>query len=263
MSPSPRAVRDVTYAVVDGVELQLDLHLPPPSEQRVPLAVYFHGGGFEVGSRTDYEPTRAAAIAARGVAVASVSYRLVGVAAFPAQLDDARAAVDWLRAHGAQWGLDTRRIGVIGASAGGYLAGMLGLGAPEAGVAPAAAAAVVWGGMLDLGMLSNGSPLELELFPLGPDGGLLGSPYDPANPAHRAVNPIANVTADAADFLLLTGDRDRVIDAAQSERLHTALVLAGAHSTLVVVGGAGHEDPAIDAPEYADLIAGFLRSRLG
>ncbi|CAG7611941.1 alpha/beta hydrolase family protein [Leucobacter soli] len=258
MTDAVRSQRGITYRSVDGIDLELDLHVPTGAEAP-PLAIYFHGGGFEVGTRSDYEETRALALAARGIAVATVGYRLAAAAPFPAPLEDARAAAAWLRAHGAEYGVATERIGSVGASAGGYLAAMLALevdGAP-----PVVDAAVPWFGPLDLAFMTGGTPLELELF--DPAESFLGAAYDPRRPEHVGLNPIANVTRGASPFLLLTGDRDRVIDAAVSERFHTALTLAGVPSTLVTVGGAGHEDPAIDAPEYADLIAGFLRSRLG
>lgn len=256
-----RSERDLVYREIGGHQLQLDLHIPAGVETP-PLVAYFHGGGFEVGSRTDYEQTRAIALAERGIAVATVSYRFLSDARFPAPLEDARAAIAWLREHAGDYGISTARIGSMGASAGGYLAAMLGLANADTGLEAAVEVAVPWFPMLDLQQESSGSPLEQRLFPVQPGHGLIDGLYDRADPGHRALNPIANVSAAAADFLLLTGDRDRVMPAAHSQRFHDALVLAGANSTLVTLGGIGHEDPAFDVPEYADFIAGFFRSRL-
>ena len=258
MSEAVRTQRDITYRSVEGIDLALDLHLPADAGTSVPLAVYFHGGGFEEGARTDYEETRALALAARGIAVATVTYRLADAAPFPAPLDDARAAVAWLRQHGGEYGLATERIGSVGASAGGYLAAMLALEA--GGEAPLVQAAVPWFAPLDAAFMVNGTPLERVIF--DPAESFLRELYDPQRPEHVALDPLANITRRAAPFLLLTGDRDRVVPAEVSARFHTALTLAGVPSTLVTVGGAGHEDPAIDAPVYADFIAGFLRAHL-
>ena len=100
MSESVRSLRNIVYRSIGGEELRLDLHLPRRASGPVPVIAYFHGGGFEIGARADYEQTRALALAERGIAVATVSYRLLGAARFPAPLDDARAAISWLRANG-------------------------------------------------------------------------------------------------------------------------------------------------------------------
>ena len=122
---------DLEYAQVDGVSLRLDIHRPQ-SDEPVPAVAYFHGGGWRRGSRADHLDTRLLRAAGDGIAIVSVSYRLLDVATHPAQLHDAKAAVRWLRAHGAEHGLKTDRIGAWGASAGGWIALMLGFTAGNA-----------------------------------------------------------------------------------------------------------------------------------
>ena len=119
-----RILRDLTYATVDGAALQLDLYLPDDYAKPLPLVVWIHGGGWVSGQRS---PCPIARLATRGYAVASISYRLAqGVAVFPAQLHDCKAAVRWLRTNAWRFGCDGERIGVWGASAGGHLAALLG-----------------------------------------------------------------------------------------------------------------------------------------
>lgn len=263
MTAPVRTERDLVYATRDGRELALDLHVPDGASEPSPLVVYFHGGAFRVGQRTDSEEVRAMQLAARGIAVATVSYRLLDVAPFPAPLDDARAAVTWLRANGAAHGVATERIGSMGASAGGYLAAMLGLGNPREGVAPAVAIAVPWYAVLDGKLHGGGSALEQRMFPIDGSTGMYAELYDGSNPAHLAIDPMANVTSGAAEFVLMTGDRDRVVSAEESRRFHEALVRAGVRSTLVTVGGAGHEDDAFHDGPYLDYLASVFHSRLG
>lgn len=256
-------VRDIVYRTVDGAELHLDLHRPDTPEP-VPAVVYLHGGGFEIGERTDREENRAMAIATQGVAVATVQYRFSSQAVFPAQLDDARAAVDWVRANGARHGLLTDKVGAWGASAGAHLAALLGVGSPSTDVAPAVEAVVTWFPVLDLEARFTGAPLDDQLAPPSSERGLLGSTvFDRDDPRMRAASPILNVSAQSAPFLLMTGDRDRIVDPAQNARFHDALMVAGGSSTLTIVGGAGHEDPVFESEIHVGLVAAHFRVHLG
>jgi len=117
---------DITYAVYGERALQLDLYQPKNREedQLLPAIVCIHGGGWAKGSRRNHAHI-AQALAARGYVTVSISYRLSGEAPFPAQIQDAKAAVRWLRAHAAEWGIDPDAIGATGLSAGGHLTALL------------------------------------------------------------------------------------------------------------------------------------------
>lgn len=123
-APAPAADviarEDLTYAP----RRQLDLYLPPGPGPH-PVVLIEHGGGWDSGSR-EMERPFARHLAARGYATAPVSYRLGPAGRFPAALHDLKAAVRWLRAHAAEHGLDSARIAVVGMSAGGQLAALLG-----------------------------------------------------------------------------------------------------------------------------------------
>ncbi len=114
-------------------------------------------------------------LAERGFLVASFQYRFTGVARFPAQLQDARAAVAWLRGQAFRYGVAGEKVGAWGASAGGHLAALLALGNPEAGELPDVDAGVAWFAALDFSVLTGGSPLEREILPSATDS-LLGGP---------------------------------------------------------------------------------------
>ena len=107
-----RALREVAY-VENGHALQkLDLYLP--ARPAGPLLVMIHGGGWDGGSKDQPEGLT---LLGRGYAVANIDYRLSQNAIFPAQIEDCKAAIRWLRAHAAHFGYDPQRIGVWGASA--------------------------------------------------------------------------------------------------------------------------------------------------
>ena len=110
MTRTIRRVLDIRYGEVLGYRpLELDLYLPSADELS-PVVVYVHGGGWQRGSRRDPPPLLEAdfydQIAAQGLAVAAIDYRLSGEARFPAPLEDVRTAVDWVRDNAAAYGLE-------------------------------------------------------------------------------------------------------------------------------------------------------------
>src|SRR5262245_29901612 len=110
--PPPQAVtvrEGITYAVHGGAELQLDLALPEGGAGPRPAVLFIHGGGWAAGNRKDYA-TAIREMAREGFVAATASYRFTDKAAWPAQLEDVRAAVRWLRDHAAEHRIDPRRI---------------------------------------------------------------------------------------------------------------------------------------------------------
>jgi acetyl esterase/lipase len=113
--------RDLIYKRVNGAVLTLDLYCPEKVSDRLPVIVWIHGGGWRSGRK---ERCPAVALVQDGFAVASIDYRLTRTAPFPAQIEDCKAAVRWLRANAAKYNLDADRVGVWGMSAGGHLAAL-------------------------------------------------------------------------------------------------------------------------------------------
>ncbi len=123
----------LAYATLDGVPLLLDLYIPPVGASPRPCVLWIHGGGWQGGTRVGI-PSGAVRLLQRGIAVASVDYRLTSQAGqfgsfpviFPAQIEDVKGAARWLRAHAGDYGLDPARFGSWGSSAGGHLSALLG-----------------------------------------------------------------------------------------------------------------------------------------
>ena len=120
-----RAVRGLDYAVRDGKRLQLDLYLPAGGPPAIAVLLV-HGGGWRSGERDNLAPM-AVRLAARGIASATVTYRLADEARYPAAIHDVKAALRWVRANAAAYGIDPQRIAVAGASAGGQIASLAGV----------------------------------------------------------------------------------------------------------------------------------------
>jgi acetyl esterase/lipase len=123
----PAQVQTLTYASRDGVDLVLDLYLPAkPLRRPAPVIVFLHGGGWSGGTRTT-GPDFNRYFAQDGFAMASIEYRLTPSITFPANVEDVRTAVRWLKANASTHGLDAERICLWGTSAGGHLAAVAGL----------------------------------------------------------------------------------------------------------------------------------------
>jgi acetyl esterase/lipase len=266
-----KSLRDLCYATVDGMDLCLDLHIP--ATPGAALVVYAHGGGFQLGDKADAEHERLIGLASHGVAVASINYRHAPQALFPAQIHDMKAAVRWLRGHGGGYGLQTDRIGVWGASAGGYLATMVALSAgdPEfegqlggdRDQSSDVQAAVIWFAPSDLASSGRRSPLEKQILFPSFEAAVLGLDHVVGHTELTSrASAAARVSAAAPSFLIGHGDSDRVVPPSESAALHDALGRAGVASTLTYLAGAGHEDPAFDRPEYHAMTAAWLRSVL-
>ena len=273
MTDGVQVHRDLEFARPDGEPLLLDLHRPD-GDATVPVCVYLHGGGWARGTRGDRAEDRLAPVARAGIAVASIDYRLSGRAPFPAQLDDARDAVRWLRGAGADHGLDTGRIGAWGASAGGHLASLLGLVPDERDGErgdSSVQAVVAFFPPTDLLALAEDPPegppppfmagrppavppLEAQLL------GLSRAQDDPDRA--RAASPLDQVHTGAPPFLLMHGDRDGLIPGVQSSRFADALAAAGVPVQLLRLAGANHEDAAFETPAALGAVSSFLQAAL-
>ncbi|MDQ0770942.1 acetyl esterase/lipase [Pseudarthrobacter defluvii] len=260
-------LRGVEFARVQNAEpLLLDLYLPAedaegPEQGSRPAVIHFHGGGWRTGERSSLGPvvdgfglTPIERLVHAGFVVASADYRLTGVATFPAQLLDAKAAVRWLRTHAADYGVDPQRIFAWGDSAGGHLASLLGLTAGAADFAgpvggqgsevdDQVAGVVAWYPPTDL--LRMGEQARPDAVVRADDPGsreslLIGAQPADAPDKARAASPLTYVHADAPPFLLIHGTADRFVPVAQSTGLAEALEGAGAAVELLLLEDADH-----------------------
>jgi acetyl esterase/lipase len=263
LPPGVKVERDLAY-VPDGHERQkLDLYLPEKAAGRLPIIVWIHGGGWRNGSK-DRPP--GVSMVSNGYAVASINYRLSQHAVFPAQIEDCKAAIRWLRANADKYHLDSDHIGVWGASAGGHLVALLG----------------TTGSIKELegtgGNLDRSSQVQavVDLFgptdllqmggshnaPKSPESLLIGGPLQESKEKAARANPIAYVTKDTAPFLIFHGDMDKSVPISQSEMLADALKQAGVEVTYKPITGAAHGGPAFSSPENLNLVKAFFDKHL-
>lgn len=118
--------KNLTYVNYGRRALQLDLYRPENPKRKVPLVVLVHGGGWMHGYRENLMPI-ATRLAQQGYAAAVISYRLSPEAKYPAAIQDAKAAVRWLRSHAQKYGLDANHFAIAGCSAGGQIASLTGV----------------------------------------------------------------------------------------------------------------------------------------
>jgi acetyl esterase/lipase len=262
MTASVRQFPDLCYAAIPGYRpLELDLYLPE-GDGPWPVVVHVHGGGWQRGSRRHPLPRLGPdfydRLAGHGLAVAAIDYRLSGEARFPAQLEDVRAAVGWVHDRAASYDLDPSRVFLWGDSAGGHLALLAGLtGAKVHGI-------VAWFPVTDLA----GLPADIAAAGGVPDPGpqsrealLLGAPAGIVPDLARQASPLAHAGPDAPPVLLMHGDADDMVPAAQSVRLAEALRTAGADVELVLVPGATHMwNGARDVSAIVRRSAEFVRA---
>ncbi|MEP7188738.1 MAG: alpha/beta hydrolase [Roseiflexaceae bacterium] len=262
--------RDLAYVANGHARQNLDLYLPSDGQQ-LPLIIWVHGGAFRMGSKEGLEfdavPLEYLAL---GYAVASINYRLSQHALFPAQIEDCKAAVRWLRAHAEQFKLDANRFGVWGPSAGGHLAAMLGttgaVTAFEVGehlnVSSRVQAVVDYFGPTDFLQMDDQRPPDGMLHnpPDSPESQLIGGAIQEHKQRVAQANPITYVTNDAPPFLIVHGDRDPLVPYQQSALLDAALRQAGVPVTFYPVVDAGHG--GFTDPRVPELTQAFFTKHL-
>jgi acetyl esterase/lipase len=247
-------LRDLEYVPQGQERNRLDLYLPEKGEGRLPVIVWIHGGGWEAG---DKRSGPAIAFSGKGYAVAAINHRLSQHAIFPAQIQDCKAAIRWLRANAGKYRLDADHIGVWGASSGGHLAALMGTtadvkefegdgGNPEQ--SSRVQAVVDWFGptnFLTAGIKDTRT-------------NLLGA--DPRKDPERATkaSPAAYVSKDSSPFLIMHGDADATVPYEQSVTFAEALKKAGAEVTMVTIKGGGHGGAGFETMETMKQIEDFL-----
>jgi acetyl esterase/lipase len=253
---------DVTYSTIPGFRpMVVDIYMPPKKGGPKPLILYIHGGGWVAGhtrhsGALSNFPAVMANLASEGFVVASLEYRLSGEAPFPAQLQDARAAIRFLKSNAALYGIDPARVGVWGGSAGGHLAALAALSCGDTSLdaVPAAAdsecvqAAVTWYGVFDFAPMLARSAASGSLS--AAENGLLRCTLAscPAQ-AVKAVSPASYIDAKDPPFLLIHGESDAVVPVSQSRDVEVKMKAAGMSVESIYIPGVDHSFIGSTAPE--------------
>jgi len=234
-------LKDVVYG--KGGDRDLKLHILRPKtapKDPMPVLVWIHGGAWVAGSR-DSGINLLPRFARRGYFCATIEYRFSKEALFPAQIEDSKCAIRFLRSQAKEYNLDPHRVGVWGSSAGGHLVALLGTSAAvkelegkggHAEQSSRVQAVCDFCGPADFPKWGDQS------HPAVPK--LLGGAVKDKPELAAKASPVTHITKDAPPFLIVHGDKDTTVPLSQSEALHAALMKAGIDSTLHVVKGGGH-----------------------
>ena len=276
-----RKALNIPYALL-SVAQSLDIYLPDADDGPFPVIIAIHGGAFMGCDKADLQVLPMLEGLQRGYAVVSINYRMSGEAQFPALVQDAKAAVRWVRANAQHYSLDPQRISAWGGSAGGYLVNMLGIsaGVPE---------------LEDLGLGNPEQPCHVQavvawyapanflkmdehlaesglLAPPGfrhneansPESLLLGQIITAIPERVKAANPETYIRPDGPPILLQHGTRDPVVPVQQSIELADKLrqVWGKERVTLELLEGAEHADARFETPENVARVLDFLDKHL-
>lgn len=260
--PAVRLYKDLAYLPNGHPRQKLDLYVPENRGALMPLIVWIHGGGWMGGSKNHCPPLP---WTGKGYVVASVDYRLCQDAKFPAQIEDCKAAIRWLRIHAKEYRIDPDRMAAWGDSAGGHLASLLGTagdisdweeGLPA--VSSRVQAVIDWYGRADLTRVST-DPTRAN----SPSALLLGGCGKGVTELAKKASPILHVSKDDPPFLIMHGTVDSVVPLRQSQAFAGALKEAGVETRLVILSGASHGGEEFLSSEQVKIIDAFLNEHLG
>jgi acetyl esterase/lipase len=241
---------DVEYGKAGEVPLLLDVFKPKAAadeSKRRPVIIWIHGGGWQNGNKSSGLGRIGAWVAEGDYVGVSVGYRLSGVATWPAQIHDCKAAIRWVRANADKLGIDPEKIGVWGSSAGGHLVSLLGTSGDvkelegangSAGVSSRVTCVVDYCGPSDFMRFARSGASAANAN--GPVVKLLGGPVAEKEAAAREASPVTYVTKDDPPFLVVHGTADRTVPFPQGERFYERLKEAGVDATFVKIDGGGH-----------------------
>jgi acetyl esterase/lipase len=262
------ATLGVDYALAHGQRLRADVYVPDEPGLH-PAILYLHTGAWITGDR---DPGASLRQARRGYVVVSIDYELAPLSTWPAQIEDAKAAVRWMRANASRFRIDPDRIGVFGASAGGHIASVLGtsggvaaleglsLGNPS--YSSRVRVVVDFYGPTDLTKLEE---QKLPCYPgldandpFLPPSLLLGCAIQQCADKAATANPMTYITPDDPPFLILHGALDCLVSFQQSTMLYDALRAKGVYASLHILPTAGHADEHFDELPNQQLVSDFF-----
>jgi len=261
--------RDLIYKRINGRALGLDLYSPSRPSGPLPVIIWLHPGGWSKGRKEGHSP--AVTLVDDGYAVASVDYRLTGVAPFPAQIEDCKAAVRWLRANASKYNLDPDRIGVWGFSSGAHLAALLGT---SGGVSElegngdnisyssrVQAVCVVSGpgDLLQQYREALAAPAKMNPKVKPALEALIGGPLELNKAKAMAASPISYISKDDPPFLIIQGENDITVPVSVTKSFFAALKAAGVDATLEIATGRGH---GVGGPKFQPMIKTFFDKHL-
>lgn len=274
----------IIYSQIKSAVAIRQLHmslLVPRNTDLKPAIVYFPGGGFTSAAWDKFIEMRMA-LAQAGFVVAAAEYRTVPDT-FPAPVIDGKAAIRYLREHAKEYGIDPQRIGVLGDSAGGYMAQMMALTNGDKSFeqgdflnqsSDVQAAATLYG-ISNLLNIGEGFPAAIQKVHESPavteallvhgsafrdwPGAAIGSDKQKA----LAASPMGHLNGKKPPFLIMHGSADTLVSPVQSEQLYKALKAEGNKADYVLLEGAEHGDDHWYQQPVIDRVVSWFKATLG
>ncbi len=257
------AIKNVTYKTIDSGDLQLDIYKRKDLEGPAPTMIFIHGGAWKKGKREDYLPYLID-YAKKGYITITISYRFSNVAKFPAAAQDVSCAIKWVKSNAAEYGIDPDRIAVVGGSAGGHLALLIGYGGDESvfnqdcksEVSSDVKVIVDFYGPVDMTTPYAVGTEEVLSF--------MGTTYE-KNPAlYKLSSPSTFISSDDPPTLIFQGTIDALVPVSQSDSLNSWLQQVGVPHDYHRLKGWPHTmDAAKEVNEYCQFyVDAFLKKYL-
>jgi acetyl esterase/lipase len=246
----------------------LDIYLPANAKGKVPLVIFIHGGAWLSNDKyadMGYMKKTVAEIVSSGFALASIDYRFSTQAVFPAQIQDCNRAVSYLFDNADKYGFDKNRFAVMGFSAGGHLASMVGLSKNNdmpAFFMPGTSKKFTLKAVVDFY-----GPAELILFPRAddeksPEGLLIGATPLSRPDLAKVASPVTYVDKNDPPFLIIHGEKDELVSTKHSQLLSAWLNVKGVQNELFILKDAPHFGEMFDADEVRVKVMNFLKKQL-
>lgn len=246
----------------------LDIYFPPNAKGKLPLVILIHGGGWLSNDKyadIGYMRKTVAEIVSAGFALASIDYRFSTQAVFPAQIQDCNSAVSFLYGNADKYGFDKRRFAVMGFSAGGHLASLLGLSKNnnvEKFFMPGTSKSFTIKAVVDFY-----GPAELILFPgadneKSPEGLLIGAAPLARPDLAKVASPVTYVDKDDPPFLIIHGEKDDLVSPKQSRLLSSWLNVVSVQNEVIIVKDAPHFGSMFDTDDIRTKVLDFLKKQL-
>lgn len=245
----------IVYSKVGDRELLLDAYVPRDEGQH-PAVLVVHGGAWRSGNRHQLRHY-AVSLARMGFVCFAIDYRLAPEHKFPAQIEDCRAAVRWIRQHADDFHADAAKLGAIGYSAGGHLVSLLGAtGEPPSDK----------NGNVDTrlqAVVAGGAPTDFRWFPDDGDWASfwMGGNLKQVPEKFKAASTAAFIDKDDAPMFFFNGTKDRLVPLVWTKPCFDALKAAGVKTELHTIDGAGHLQAAADETTLRKAFT-FLKTEL-
>ena len=255
---------DVQFGKGGDTPLSMDIARPEKAPGKLPCVVFIHGGGWQ-GGNFKAHTAQVLEMARQGFVSATIQYRLVPKARFPAQVEDVKCGVRYLRANADKYNIDPERIGAVGFSAGAHLSMMLGTMDKEDGLegegghadqSSKVQAVVAYFGPTELG--ADDYPENVVQI----IDALVDGPKSETTEARKKASPITYVDEGDAPILIFQGTKDRLVPHTQAYLMADAMTKAGVPGRVELLIGADHGWGGPELMRTARETVAFFREHL-